>query len=89
MKIIKNRADAICMGCFAHDSAVVVAGRVVCWECGQRDFIDNGGDIFQPLFGDDPGATYRASRYTPALPDRRVNHRRMPLVKERPQGLFV
>ena len=89
MKIIKNAKDASCRSCYFCPGAEVKDGRAVCGRCGSTNLIDSTGEIFQPVFIDDPEATYQASQYTPRLPDRRKIARRFPIAKERRQGMFV
>ena len=90
MKTIKNAKDASCTRCFFSKGAVLVDGQVVCENCGYGgSLIDPHGNIFQPVFVDDPGKMYQASPYTPPLPDRRKRSRRLPLHKERRAGMFV
>ena len=87
MKIIKNSIDARCLECLLIDSVALVDGGMVCRNCGETVFIDSGGDIFQPLFIDDPAATFQASQYTPPIKERRIMNRTWPKYKEqRNQG---
>ena len=89
MKTIKNAKEASCLHCFFSSGAEIKNGRVVCGRCGSSNLIDSTGEIFQPVFIDDPAATYQASQYTPRLPDRRIMNRTWPKYKERRVGMFV
>ena len=90
MKTIVNAKDAGCRTCFFSPGAELVDGVVVCKGCGSRDLIDvKKGGVFEPVFGVDPEKTFRASKYTPPLPDRRKARRAWPVSRERRQGMFV
>jgi hypothetical protein len=84
MKIIKNAKDARCISCFVGGSAVLVDGVAVCNRCGRPDLIDaKSYQEFEPIFIDDPAASFQASPYTPLLPERRKSNRMWPKAKER------
>jgi hypothetical protein len=96
MKIIKNAKDARCVTCFFGSSAVLVDGVAVCNRCGSSDLID-ANDLtdaksyqkFEPIFIDDPAASFQASPYTPLLPERRKSNRMWPKAKERRSKLLL
>lgn len=80
-KTITNAIDAICYNCGAKAHVRLEHGQITCTACGSINLRDPRGNAFEPVFG--PAGTYRASRYTPEMPDRRVNDRPWPLVRER------
>lgn len=81
-KVVINQQDGTCHGCGrVGQIALVLPVQPICMVCGSLDIRDPRGHAFEPMFG--PARTYRASRYTPELPDRRVNNRMWPKAKER------
>ncbi len=81
-KDIINQQDGTCHGCGrAGQVSLALPIQPICMVCGSTDIRDPRGKAFEPMFG--PAATYRASRYTPELPDRRTNDRPWPLIRER------
>ena len=83
MKIVLNENEAACLVCFFCTGVTIKGGVAVCKRCGHSDLIDMRGNIFEPIFGTDPQATFQASRYTPPVPERRKNKRSWPKHKER------
>lgn len=83
-KIITNATDAICYNCGARGATTSRAdgGYVICAACGKAGYLrDPRGHAFQPVYG--PARTFRASKYTPELPDRRIKQQPWPLIRER------
>ena len=80
-KTITNKQDATCYTCGATAQITLEHGQTVCTRCGSINLRDPRGNVFEPTFG--PAATFRASRYTPPVADRRTNDRPWPLIRER------
>lgn len=84
-KTITNKQDATCQRCGSIGQPVmptwVPAWQPVCGSCGSADLRDPRGKTFEPTYG--AASTYRASKYTPEMPDRRTECRSWPLIRER------
>lgn len=82
MKTITNARDAICYNCGEIAQVTIEHGQPVCSACRKTGFLrDPRGKAFEPIYG--PARTYRASVYTPEMPDRRVSNRIWPKIRER------
>lgn len=83
-KIIINPQDAVCHGCGTAGEVArhyIYSAQPICMACGSLDVRDHRGRAFEPIFG--PAKTFRASKYTPPVPDRRVRNVPYPSIRDR------
>ena len=83
MKKITNGDMAYCMSCERKTHAIQIEDKTVCIYCLSDDLVNEQGMTFSPIFGLDVDKSYRASKYTPLMPDRRKNSGSCPKFKER------
>jgi len=80
MKTIINKHEAICTDCGASD-VIAVNNMAMCQNCRSFNLCTSDGKEFSPVYGET--SFYKASKYTPELPDRRRDTRKVAKILER------
>jgi len=83
MRIIANKDQSKCLAC-GHEAIAlpVMGGFVMCSNCESPNIIDKQTQtVFQPIY--EEVETFRASIYTPPIPNRRKRSVPWPKIKER------
>ncbi len=81
-KIVTNASKSYCPYCNKGGTATLVDGVVVCSLCGTQNLFNSiSRQAFVPIF--DVEKKYRASTYTPLMPDRRERDIAYPKYKDR------
>lgn len=84
-KTITNAKDALCYNCGELAAVTIQHNEPACSACGKVGYLrDPRGKVFEPTYG--PAKFFRASKYTPPVPDRRINNRLWPKAQERRQA---
>ncbi len=81
-KQIANKEMSYCPMCEKRDIAIVLHNKPICELCGNQNLLDIiGMNIFIPFY--EHFKTYKASSYTPSMPDRREDSRSYPIIRDR------